>query len=115
MGNYFDNQSNWEWHNSNGSIQVYTDHGTHTHTLDLTNIPIGAMIDNPGQTIGDAHRAASHDFKDEADLENAVPTVTEDTMTNTDATNTVQTEVEADQGNTNDLDDGEDCDDGLDL
>ena len=63
MSNYFDNQSNWSWTVTNNSISVTTDHGDHTHTLDLNNATFGDMLDNGDKTMGDAHRAASHDKK----------------------------------------------------
>ena len=85
MSNYFDNQDKWSWNISEKEVLVTTDHGDHTHTLDITNVPIGEMVDNTGQVMGDAHRAASHDFKEEAGVE--------------------------DDG----IDSGEDCDDGLDM
>lgn len=65
MSNYFDNQSNWSWNVSKDSVLVTTDHGSHTHTLDVTDVPIGEMADNTGRVMGDAHRAASHDAKEE--------------------------------------------------
>ena len=63
MSNYFDNQSSWSWNVTGDSISVTTDHGSHTHTLDLNNVTFGDMCDNCGQTMGDAHRDASHDYK----------------------------------------------------
>lgn len=63
MGNYFDNQDNWSWTVTDNSISVTTDHGDHTHTLDLNNATFGDMLDHSGQTMGDAHRAADHDYK----------------------------------------------------
>lgn len=63
MANYFDNQKNWSWKVTDKSVQITTDHGSHTHTLDLTNVPIGNLSTNCGQTMGDAHRRAEHDYK----------------------------------------------------
>lgn len=63
MTNYFDNQNIWSWNITDKEIKVETDHGTHTHTVDLKNATIGDMYDNLGETIGNAHRAASHDDK----------------------------------------------------
>lgn len=64
MSNYFDNQKNWAWSVSEGRVSVTTDHGSHTHTLDVTNITIGDMDEKTGQVMGDTHRAASHDPKE---------------------------------------------------
>lgn len=64
MSNYFDNQSKWAWNISKDRVLVTTDHGDHTHTLEVTNVPIGEMVDNTGKVMGEAHRAASHDFKE---------------------------------------------------
>ncbi len=61
MSNYFDNQKNWSWINSDGKVTVVTNHGDHTHTLDVTSVPIGEMVENGGKVMGDAHRASSHD------------------------------------------------------
>lgn len=64
MSNYFDNQKNgWEWHVTDNNAEVTTDHVTHTHTLDLSKVTIGDITDNPGKTIGDAHRNTTHDYK----------------------------------------------------
>lgn len=63
MSNYFDNQSSYSWKVSQDSVLVTTDHGDHTHTLDITNVPIGEIVDNTGKVMGEAHRAASHDYK----------------------------------------------------
>lgn len=67
MGSYFDNQSKWSWNVSDGKAQLTTDHGTHTHTLDVSNVSVGEMNDNTGKVMGDAHRAASHDYKSAQD------------------------------------------------
>lgn len=64
MSNYFDNQSKWSWNISKENALITTDHGDHTHTLDVTNVPIGEMVNNTGKIMGDAHRAVSHDFKE---------------------------------------------------
>lgn len=63
MSNYFDNQANWSWNVSDSFVKIETDHGSHTHTIDITNATIGDMYDNLGQTMGDAHRAADHNYK----------------------------------------------------
>ena len=96
MANYFDNQDKWSWQVSDKEVLVTTDHGNHTHTLEVTNVPIGEMVDNTGQVMGDAHRAASHDFKEEAELESEIDE---------------EEEIDASEG----IDDGEGCDDGLDI
>lgn len=67
MSNYFDNQRKWAWTVSDGQVEVTTDHGTHTHTLDLNKTTIGDIAKNTGQVMGDAHRAASHDFKEKGE------------------------------------------------
>lgn len=63
MSNYFDNQDRWSWSNDGKSVKVTTDHGDHTHTLDLTKVTIGELSENTGKTMGDAHRGAPHDKK----------------------------------------------------
>lgn len=63
MSNYFDNQSRWSWTNDGKSVKVTTDHGSHTHTLDISNATIEDMYNNCGETMGNAHRATSHDEK----------------------------------------------------
>lgn len=65
MSQYFDNQKNWEWHVTEEKAEVVTDHGTHTHTLDLSKVSVGEISENTGKVLGDAHRAAPHDFKQE--------------------------------------------------
>ncbi len=101
MANYFDNQEKWSWQISDKTALVTTDHGTHTHTLDVTNVPIGEMVDHTGQVMGDAHRAASHDFKEEIDLSGVE--------------NTEDATVSASSAEDEALDAGEDCEDGLDI
>ena len=68
MSNYFDNQTKWSWKNDGEKVMVTTEHSknnkVHSHTLDITEVPIGEMVDNTGIVMGDAHRAASHDYKD---------------------------------------------------
>ena len=67
MSNYFDNQTNWSWHVTNDRATMTTEHThpkPHTHTIDVTNVPIGEMMDNPGKVMGEAHRAVPHDYKD---------------------------------------------------
>ena len=66
MSNYFDNQSRWSWTVTDNSISVTTDHGDHTHTLDLNKVTFGDMLERSGQVMGDAHRAAGHDYKQDS-------------------------------------------------
>lgn len=107
MSNYFDNQDKWSWQISDKEVLVTTDHGDHTHTMDVTNVPIGEMVDHTGQVMGDAHRAASHDFKVDVEGEN----IEENTIENN-----VTEEVETDAAVEEDgIGDGEDCEDGLDI
>ena len=107
MSNYFDNQDKWSWQVDDDGVHVTTDHGDHTHTLDLTNVPIGEMTDNTGQVMWDAHRAASHDFSVDAEMEN----IEENTIENN-----VAEEVEGESSVENDcIENGEDCEDGLDI
>lgn len=63
MSNYFDNQDRWSWTVTDDSVTVETDHGTHTHSVDITQATINDMYENTGRTMGDAHRSASHDPK----------------------------------------------------
>lgn len=63
MSNYFDNQSRWSWSNDGNSVKVTTDHGNHVHNVDISNVTIEDMYERTGQSMGDAHRAASHDEK----------------------------------------------------
>lgn len=70
MSNYFDNQKRWSWTCDGKSVKVETDHGDHTHSVDITNVTIGDMCDKDksgkdksDKIMGDAHRAASHDKK----------------------------------------------------
>ena len=67
MANYFDNQTSWEWKVDDGKVEVTTDHGDHIHTLDVTQIAVGNMAANTGQVMGDAHRAAPHDYKEKGE------------------------------------------------
>ena len=101
MANYFDNQEKWSWQISDKAALVTTDHGTHTHTVDVTDVPIGEMVDHTGQVMGDAHRAASHDFKEDIDLSGVE--------------NMADTAVPAPSADDEALDDGEACEDGLDI
>lgn len=71
MSHYLDNQTSWEWHVDSKKAVVVTDQGTHTHTLDLTDVSVGELSDNPGKVLGDAHRAAPHDFKTKEESEMA--------------------------------------------
>lgn len=68
MANYFDNQTNWSWNVSDGKATVTTHHSkpkAHSHTMDVTNVPIGEMNDNPGKVMGELHRSVSHDYEDQ--------------------------------------------------
>lgn len=67
MGDYFDNESNANasWNVTGDKVEYVVDHGDHTHSLDLTNVTIGEMYENTNQVMGDAHREASHDYKDD--------------------------------------------------
>lgn len=52
MSNYFDNQEKYSWNVSTDGALVITDHGDHTHTLDITDISIGELVNNTGQVMG---------------------------------------------------------------
>lgn len=107
MANYFDNQDKWSWQISDKEVLVTTDHGDHTHTMEVTNVPIGEMVENTGQVMGDAHRAASHDFKEDIEMDN----IEENTIENN-----ITEEVEAETSVEEDgIEGGEDCEDGLDI
>lgn len=107
MANYFDNQDKWSWQISDKEVLVTTDHGDHTHTMEVTNVPIGEMVENTGQVMGDAHRAASHDFKEDIEMDN----IEENTIENN-----ITEEVEAETSVEEDgIDGGENCEDGLDI
>lgn len=107
MANYFDNQDKWSWKISDKEVLVTTDHGDHTHTMEVTNVPIGEMVENTGQVMGDAHRAASHDFKEDIEMNN----IEENTIENN-----ITEEVEAETSVEEDgIEGGEDCEDGLDI
>lgn len=67
MSNYFDNQTKWSWKNDGERVIVTTEHNhpkVHSHTMDITNVSIGEMIDNPGKVMGEAHRAVPHEYKE---------------------------------------------------
>ena len=73
MSNYFDNQTKWSWQNDGEKVIVTTEHSypkVHTHTMDITNVPIGEMIDNSGKVMGEAHRAVPHEYKDSKQNQN---------------------------------------------
>jgi hypothetical protein len=128
MSNYFDNQEKWSWQISEKGVYVTTDHGDHTHTLQVTDVPVCEMNDNTGQVMGDAHRFASHDFKESAEVENTNTeenteeentnigenieenTNTEENITENNDIETVETETSCESE-----EDGEECDDGLDF
>lgn len=69
MSNYFDNQAKWSWQVSEKTVLVTTDHGSHTHTMDVTNVPMDEMVEHSGKVMGDAHRSVPHDFKEKMDME----------------------------------------------
>lgn len=110
MSNYFDNQDKWSWQISDNEVLVTTDHGDHTHTMNITNVPIGEMVDHTGQVMGDAHRSVSHDFKEETVMENINEenNVVENFIAEAD----IQVQESADNDG---IDDSEGCDDGLDM
>ena len=105
MANYFDNQKSWSWNVTEDKAEVITDHGTHTHTLDLTEVSVGELADNTGRVMGGAHRAASHDFKEETGLNTEPESAPDNTVS--------ATEPAVDNGSINAG--GEDCEDGLDI
>lgn len=78
MSNYFDNNAGkfkWEIGSTDGivtSVKVRVDHGDHTHTLDLTKAKLGDLVDAPNRVFGDAHRATSHDKKEDYDTEDDI-------------------------------------------
>ena len=63
MTNYFDNNTNAEWHVTDDKVEIQVEHDDHTHTLDITDVDAHELADNPGQVLGDAHRASGHDKK----------------------------------------------------
>ena len=101
MANYFDNQEKWSWKISENEVLVTTDHGNHTHTLEVTNVPIGEMADNTGQVMGDAHRAASHDYKEDIELED-----TEENTTGNNPAGEIETDPSLEEDGIEDGDDG---------
>lgn len=107
MSNYFDNQDKWFWQISDKEVLVTTDHGDHTHTMDVTNVPIGEMVDHTGQVMGDTHRAASHDFKVDVEVEK----IEENTIENN-VTEEIETEAAVEEDG---IGEGEDCEDSLDI
>lgn len=66
MSDYLDNQEKWSWtvDPKIGKVAITTDHGDHIHNLNLKDVTIGEISDNPGKVLGDAHRAAPHEYKD---------------------------------------------------
>lgn len=122
MSNYFDNQPKWSWQVSDNKVLVTTDHGNHTHTMEVTNVPIGEMVEHTGQVMGDAHRSVPHDFKTGTEqTENVENSVSVDNaVENNVVDNPVQSsapeESSAPEPVDNEaIDGGEDCEDGLDL
>ena len=65
MGDYLENNKKWEWKVSDDKAIIEVDHGDHYHNLDVSQIPASEFKDNANQYLGDAHRAAGHDWKDE--------------------------------------------------
>lgn len=110
MSNYFDNQDKWSWQISDKEVLVTTDHGNHTHTMEITNVPIGEMVDHTGQVMGDAHRSVPHDFKEETVMENA--SVENNAVDNPMAEADIQGQESTGKDG---IDDSEDCEDGLDM
>ena len=107
MSNYFDNQDKWSWQVSDNKALLTTDHGSHTHTLDVTKASFGDMVDHTGEVMGDAHRAASHDFKVDSEMESFEKNSVENDVSETiDTGSTVE-----DDG----IVGGVDCEDGLDI
>lgn len=43
--------------------------------MDITNVPIGEMIDNSGKVMGEAHRAVPHEYKDSKQNQNKTNTL----------------------------------------
>lgn len=116
MSNYFDNQSKWSWDISEKGVFVTTDHGNHTHTLEVTNVPVEEMVDNTGKVMGEAHRAASHDFKETNELTELETEVAVGVGTENDANMDVSGEIIEDSTiDSESIDGGEDCEDGLDI
>ena len=119
MSNYFDNQDKWSWQINNKTVEVTTDHGDHTHTLNLTNVPIGEMVDHTGQVMGDAHRSVSHDFKED----NVVESIDNDSIKNLSEnvsgdeviqTNAMESSLE-DKVDTEAIEEIEECENSLDF
>lgn len=122
MANYFDNQSKWSWQVSDNRVLVTTDHGSHTHTMDVTNVPIGEMADHTGQVMGDAHRAASHDFKESAELTENMGAIdagdssaSGSAVDNTGQASTSEAFSDSLSADDESIDGGENCEDGLDI
>lgn len=122
MANYFDNQSKWSWQVSDNRVLVTTDHGSHTHTMDVTNVPIGEMADHTGQVMGDAHRAASHDFKESAELTENMEAIdagdssaSGSTVGNAGQVSTCEAFSDSLSADDELIDGGENCEDGLDI
>jgi hypothetical protein len=118
MSNYFDNQNKWSWQISDKTVLVTTDHGNHTHTMEITNVPIGEMVDNTGKVMGDAHRSVSHDFKEDTELvENTeTNTLVDNVDENNNVNDIIQTGTIEDASAVPSVDNnGEDCEDGLDI
>ena len=118
MANYFDNQSNWSWDVSEKNVLVTTNHGDHTHTLNVTNVPIGDMVDNTGQVMGDAHRAASHDYIGADENAGTKTEFAEAENSPDEANSNIASEASAGEDASTDNegpDEGEDNEDGLDI
>ena len=64
MSDYFENNKKSEWIVTNDTAKIVVDHGDHQHTLDVSQVDIHELAANPGQVLGDAHRASDHEKKD---------------------------------------------------
>ena len=55
MSNYFDNNAgNIKWKvdtSQKGSVKILVDHGSHSHTPDLTKVKIGDLKDTPNKVL----------------------------------------------------------------
>lgn len=67
--NYLDNDSNtgWSWQVDGDKALIITKHDhpkEHEHRLDVTDIPVGEIVDHPDYIIGKAHRVSAHYYAD---------------------------------------------------
>ena len=67
MSDYTKNNKKTEWvvNQEEGTAKLNVDHGDHTHQLDLGQVPIDEITENPNKFYGDAHRASPHYPKNE--------------------------------------------------